>query len=163
MLPSFSPAILGAWAPRVANVEHTQTSKLSPADLAESARRLSQQTALLLPGALALLGVQAYAFTQRLSRLDAIQGFVLTAATLWTLVSIIAFFSLLGRIRLARMGTHQQQSLEAIRLRLAGTTSALLVGATADLALALDIITGSWTIAGVAAGVLVAIACWVCW
>ncbi len=55
------------------------------------------------------------------------------------------------------------QRIEALRLSLAGTIAALLLGATADIALGIETTTHSWTPAAVVAGMFVALACRICW
>jgi|SRR5579864_2678055 len=139
-----------------------QTPRRSGADLVEAARRLNHHTLALLPGAVLLVGFQLYALPRALPHLDSIGSVVVVAATLWSMAGAMALLSLYSHVRLG-FSAADQQSIEAIRLRLAGTTSALLVGATSDIALAVAVSTGSWSPATVVAGVLVVIICMICW
>lgn len=159
MVSSFCVAIL---AGRMAIIEHTESPQHSPAYVAAAVRRLSQQTLMLLPGALALLGFQIFAIARGLNHLDGIERVVLSVGAVSTAGSALLLIALLRRLSVAR-SQEPPPPLQAISLSLAGITSALLVGATLNIALGIAVTTGSWTTAGVAAGLLVGVTCWICW
>ncbi len=139
---------------------------MSQAEVAAAARRLIQEALIVLPGALALLCFHLFLVGRGLSRLSSIEGIVVSGATIWICASAVFLVFVLGRARVAhRSGPPHLagQRIEAIRLSIAGTTAALLVGATADIALGIEITTHSWTPAAVVAGMFVALACRICW
>lgn len=131
-----------------------------PSEVAAVAGNLEQQTRELLPAALLLLAFQVLAIVYGFNHLNMVQGAALVGTAGWTGASIVVFVSVLRRVR--RPGRLIQPLHEA-EVALVSTTSRLLVGATTNIAFGIAVVTGSWVLAAVIAGLLVLLTWWICW
>ncbi len=147
-------------------IDQTSSPEVSQAEVLAASRRLMQEALVVLPGALALVGFHLFLVARALSRLSPVEGIVVCGATIWICASAVYLLFVLRGARMAHGHGRPhlvRQRIEALRLSLAGTTAALLVGATADIALAIEVTTHSWSPAAVAAAMFVALACRICW
>ena len=152
------------------NAGHMATRENAPASPPPSGpgpgvimRQLKEQATLVLPAAVAFLGFHVFLLTRVALRLSLVQQGALFAGVICAAGSVLLLVFVLTRQLVPstpELGEHQVRSLS---WTFAGSIATLLIGASADIVLAVDVVSGSWTIGAVAAALLLATACWICW
>jgi hypothetical protein len=134
----------------------------STTDLGARLRNVKTHAALLVPGALALFGFQILGLLRSgSSGMGLTQHAVLLAGAIWATAGLV----LLSLVLVRRPPAAQEGSrlVQALGWTVGLSTLALLLGAFADILLAVQFVTGSWTTGAIAVGLLTAVAALVCW
>jgi hypothetical protein len=127
-------------------------------------RRLRSQALVFLPGAVLLFAFQIVVlFRPAPSGLTSLPHFALLSSAMWTAGSVLLLGVLLSHRPVLRISDRAQQLIRAFAWTLAFALGALLVGVAGDVFVAVDLLSGSWTLAAAAAGVLIAFAASVYW
>ena len=127
-------------------------------------RRIRAQAIGLLPGALALFGIQVLGLLRPARpSLATLPHFALLSSAMWTAGSLLLLGILLTRRAAMPVSESAQRLIQALAWMLAFALGALLVGVASDVFAALDIVTGSSALAAAAAAALVAVSVWICW
>jgi len=127
-------------------------------------RRLRAQAVALLPGAVALFAIQVLGLWRPARpSLAVLPHFALLSSAMWTAGSVLLLSILLLQRPVLRIPDRAQQLLRAFAWTLTFALGALLVGVAGDVFVALDIMSGSWTLAAAVASALMALAAWICW
>ena len=147
----------------MATLENAPAPALSGPGPGAIMRYLKEQATLVLPATLAFLGFHVFLLTCVALRLSLLQQLTLFAGSICAAgSSMLLVFVLTRRLvpSTSEQGEHQVRSLS---WTFAVSIATLLIGASADIVLAVDGVSGSWTIGAVTAALLLAIACWICW
>jgi hypothetical protein len=126
--------------------------------------RVRSQALVFLPGAVLLFAFQIVVLVRPAPpSLTTLPHLALLSSTIWTAGSVLLLAVLLSHRPVLRLSERAQQLIRAFAWTLAFALGALLVGAAGDVFVAVDLLSGSWTLAAVAAGVLIAFAASVYW
>ena len=127
-------------------------------------RRLRVQALALLPGAVALFVIQALGLWRPARpSLAVLPHFGLLSSAMWTAGGVLLLSILLLQRPVLRTPERAQQLIRAFTWTLTFALGALLFGVVCDVFVALDIMSGSWTLAAAVASSLMALAAWICW
>ncbi len=132
--------------------------------LARGLHRLRKQALALLRGAVILFAFQLFSLLRPdYASLATLPQFALLSSAMWTAGSVVLLTILVSHRPVLRIAERAQPLMRAFGWTLTVAFGALLVGVASDVFAALDIVSGSWTLSAAAAGVLMALAAWICW
>jgi len=127
-------------------------------------RRIRARALGLLPGALALFGIQILGLLRPARpSLATLPHVALLSSAMWTAGSLLLLGILLTRRAAMPVSESAKPLIQALAWILTVAFGALLVGVASDVFAALDIITGSWALAAATAAALMTLAVWICW